>query len=79
MMSKMISVIAAVAVFSACAEVLTGYEEPTNTDAETQKQLDGIKEELLVIEKSEKHEVEKVTAYRIQLYRNTDGSEDKKA
>lgn len=71
----MISVIAAVAVFSACAEVLTGYEVPTNTDEETQKQLDGIKEELRVMAKSEKPEVEKVTAYRIHLYRNTDGSE----
>lgn len=75
MKSKMISVLAAVAMFSACAEVLTGYEEPTNTDAETQKQLDMIKEELRVMAKSEKPEVEKVTAYRIHLYRNTDGSE----
>lgn len=75
MKSKMISMLAAVAVFSACAEVLTGYEEPTNTDAETQKQLDRIKEELRVMAKSEKPEVEKVTAYRIHLYRNEDGGE----
>lgn len=75
MKSKMISVLAAVAVFSACAEVLTGYEEPTNTDAETQKQLDGIKEELRVMAKSEKSDVERVDVYRIHLYRNTDGRE----
>ena len=75
MKRMMISVLAAVAVFSACAEVLTGYEEQTNTDAETQKQLDMIKEELRVMAKSEKPEVEKVTAYRIHLHRNTDGSE----
>lgn len=75
MKRMMISVLAAVAVFSACAEVLTGYEVKTNTDAETQKQLDRIKEELRVMAKSEKPEVEKVTAYRIHLYMNTDGSE----
>lgn len=75
MKSKMISVLVAVAVFSACAEVLTGYEEPTNRDAETQKQLDRIKEELRVMAKSKKPEVDKVTVYRLHLYRKEDGSE----
>ena len=107
MKKMMISVLAAVAVFSAFAEeritykasdgvnnvtarirddgvvipetVTLAYVEPPlqqrTTDAETQKQLDGIKEELRVLAKSEKPEVEKVTAYRIHLYRNTDGSE----
>lgn len=75
MKKMMISVVAAVAVFSACAEVLSGHEVQTNTDAETQKQLDSIKEELRVLAKSDKPEVDKVTAYRIHLYRNADGGE----
>jgi len=107
MKSKMISVLAAVAAFSACAEeritypasdgvnevtarvrddgavipesVTLAHVEPpmqtTEADAETRKQLDRIKEELRVMAEAEKTEVEKVTAYRIHLYRNTDGSE----
>lgn len=42
---------------------------------EAKKQIEKIREELNVMAKSEKPEVEKVTAYRIHLYRNTDGSE----
>jgi len=104
MKSKMISVLAAVAVFSACAEERITYqasdgvnevtarvrddggvipesvtlvyvEPPTNTEVEAQKQLDGIKEGLRVLAKSEKPDVESVDVYRIHLYRNTDGSE----
>lgn len=107
MKKMMISVLAAVAVFSAIAEeritykasdgvnnvtariredgmvipetVTLAYVEPPlqqrTTDAETQKQLDGIKEELRVLAKSEKPDVERVDVYRIHLYRNTDGSE----
>ena len=75
MKSKIISVLAAVAVFSACAEALTECEEPTNTVAETQKQLDRIKEGLRVMTKSDKPEIEKVTACQIHLYTKADGSE----
>lgn len=82
MKRMMISVLAAMAVFSVCAEqiawgagVANFNAEPTTVDTETQKQLDGIKEELRVLSKSENPDVEKVTAYRIHLYRNADGSE----
>lgn len=57
------------------SERMTCVHVAPKADAETLKQLDGIKEELRVMAKSEKPEVEKVTAYRIHLYRNTDGSE----
>lgn len=57
------------------SERLTCVHVAQKADAETQKKLDRIKEELRVMAKSEKPEVEKVTAYRIHLYRNTDGSE----
>lgn len=57
------------------SERMTCVHVAPKSDAETQKQLDRIKEELRVIAKSEKQEVEKVTAYRIHLYRNTDGRE----
>lgn len=79
MKSKMISVLAAVAVFSLCGAQIAwsdyANDEPATIDTETQKQLEAIKEELRVMAKSDKPEVEKVTAYRIHLYRNTDGSE----
>ena len=57
------------------SEKMTCVHVVPKADSETQKQLDGIKEELRVLAKSEKPEVEKVTAYRIHLYRNTDGRE----
>lgn len=75
MKCKMISLLAAVAAFAALGQVLEGDESPTNTDAETQKQLDRIKEELRVLAKSEKPVVREVTAYRLHLYKNADGRE----
>lgn len=59
--------------------VTTAYVEPPPVDAETQKQLnrikEGLKDELRVMAKSEKPDAEKVAAYRIHLYRNADGSD----
>lgn len=75
MKSKMISLLAAVAAFAAFGQVFEGNESPTITDAETQKQLDEIKKELRVMAKEANAEADKVTAYRIHLYRNADGSE----
>lgn len=57
------------------SELMTYVHVAPKADAETQKQLDRIKEELRVLSKSEKPDVDRVDVYRINLYRNTDGSE----
>lgn len=57
------------------SERMTLVHVAPKADTETQKQLDGIKEELRVLAKPDNPDVEKVTAYRIHLYRNADGSE----
>lgn len=57
------------------SERMTCVHVAPKADAETLKKLDGIKEELRVMAKSEKPDVERVDVYRIHLYRNTDGSE----